>query len=369
MAYQASIKNSGFKKASLKGDPSAQCARRLLRFLAKHKESISPLLILTHDYPDPDALASAVALQYLAENKFGIRSRIVYGGIIGRVENRAMVKVLRLPVYKLKPADLRKHDHIALMDSQPDFENNSFPKKRKATIVIDQHPPVGKSAADLSIVDTGCGATCVILARALLIQCKTIPPQIATALAYGILSDTLYFYRSDRPDIIRTYLGVIHFCDFKALAYIQNPLRSRRFFASLGRGIQNAKARRGLIISNIGFVENPDLVSQTADFLMSYKGTKRCICTGRYRGKLHVSFRVANPNAEAGEVLRDVFTNRDEAGGRGPIAGGSMRVGTDVSEAVWEKKEEELIERLLRRLRIPIKGDFYFPFRNTGTSE
>ncbi len=361
---QEILKTRGSKKLGRKDDITAHSARKLLRFLAKNKERISPLLILTHDYPDPDALASAYALQYLAESQFGIRSRIVYGGIVGRIENRAMVKALKLPVYKLRPVDLRRHDHIALMDTQPEFENNSFPKKRKATIVIDQHPPVVRSHADLTLVDTGCGATCVILARALLLLRKEIPARVATALAYGILSDTLYFYRADRPDIIQTYLGIIHYCDFKALAYILNPLRPRKFFASLALGIQNAKARRGLVISHLGVVENPDLVSQIADFLMSYKGTKRCLCTGRYRGKLHVSFRQANQNADAGEILRDVFTNRDEAGGRGAIAGGSSKVGLEASEETWTQKEDELIERLLRRLRIPIKGDFYFPFRS-----
>lgn len=361
---QVSRKIRRSKLQARKDDVAAHFARKLLRFLSKNKEKISPLLILTHDYPDPDALASAYALQYLAESQYEIRSRIVYGGIIGRIENRAMVKALKLPVYKLRPADLRKHDHIALMDSQPDFENNSFPKKRKATIVIDQHPPVVRSSADLTLVDTDCGATCVILARALLLLRKEIPARVATALAYGILSDTLYFYRADRPDIIQTYLGIIHYCDFKALAYILNPLRPRKFFTSLGLGIQNAKARRGLVISHLGVVENPDLISQIADFLMSYKKTKRCLCTGRYRGRLHVSFRMANQNAEAGEILRDVFTNRDEAGGRGPIAGGSSKVGMDATEETWAQKEDDLTERLLKRLRIPIKGDFYFPFRS-----
>ncbi|MBI4431211.1 MAG: DHH family phosphoesterase [Candidatus Omnitrophica bacterium] len=351
-----------------KQDITTSCARRLLHFLSKNKGTLSPLLILTHDYPDPDALASAFALQYLAENAFGIRSKIAYGGIIGRMENRAMVKTLKLPIYMLKPADLRKHEHIALVDTQPDFENNSFPKKRKATIVIDQHPPVNLSrpAADLTVLNTECGATCVILARAILIQCKDFPPRVATALAYGILSDTLYFYRADRPDVIRTYLDLIHFCDFKALAYIQNPSsRPKSFFTSLGQGIQNAKARRGLVISHLGFVENPDLVSQVADFLLSYRNANNCVCTGRFRGKLYVSLRMSNPNAEAGEILRDAFANRDEAGGRGPIAGGSLRVGGEASEETWQERENELAEKLLKRLRIPVRGEFYLPFRKT----
>ena len=72
----------------------------LSNFLEINKDRLSPLLILMHDYPDPDALASAYSLQYLAELKGGIRSRIVYGAVIGRIENQEMVRLLKIPVYK-----------------------------------------------------------------------------------------------------------------------------------------------------------------------------------------------------------------------------------------------------------------------------
>jgi nanoRNase/pAp phosphatase (c-di-AMP/oligoRNAs hydrolase) len=68
-------------------------ASQLLTFLDTHGDRLSPLLVLTHDYPDPDALASAWALGHLAQ-AFGIETRVVYGGLITRAENRAMVKLL-----------------------------------------------------------------------------------------------------------------------------------------------------------------------------------------------------------------------------------------------------------------------------------
>ena len=77
-------------------------ARRLLRFLARQREKISPLLIMTHDYPDPDALASAVTLQYAAEKVFGISSKIVYGGVIGRMENRGRKAGMLLAIQEFR---------------------------------------------------------------------------------------------------------------------------------------------------------------------------------------------------------------------------------------------------------------------------
>lgn len=351
------------KKKSFIDKSAQRQARRLLRFLSKHKESVSPLLILTHDYPDPDSLASALALQYIAERSYGIQSKIVYGGIIGRMENKFMVSILKMPVYKLKPGDFSKYEHFALLDTQPGFKNNSFPINKRATIIIDQHPSVSRPNAKFSIVDTECGATSVILTNALLLTHLEIPVRIATALAYGILSDTLNLYRANRADIIQTYLEILPHCDLKVLARIQNPSRSRKFFVTLAKSIDQAVVRRGLIIAHLGHVETPDLVSQTADFLLTYKGRNWALCTGRFKNKLHVSLRSNLPNVEAGEVLRDIFANRGEAGGWGGIAGGSFEVSKSLSELIWEGAEFALVERLLRRLRIPIKGDFYAPFK------
>lgn len=340
-------------------------ARKLLKFLDQQREKISPLLILTHDYPDPDALACATALQFLAQEKFGIQSRIVYGGIIGRPENQAMVQLLRMPVHKLKSADLRKFVNTVLVDTQPSFENNSFPKKRKATIVIDQHPSVGKPLADLSIVDTECGATCVILARALLMTFSEIPMRIATALAYGILSDTLNLSRAPFAQVLDAYRDILPYSDIRTLARIQNRTRSRKFFTTLSQGIQNAGLKRGLIVSHLGAVETPEFVAQVADFLLTCKGMHYAFCTGRFKGRLHASLRVSKNNLEAGEILRDIFSNRGEAGGHGQIAGGSFEVGEGVDGSIWREMESVLAESLARRLRIPKKLEFSYPFRTS----
>ncbi len=337
-------------------------ARKIMAFLDQKRSKISPLLIIAHDYPDPDALASAVALRYLAQECYGIKSRIVYGGVIGRTENRGMVQILKLPVHKINKTDLKRYKHTVLVDTQPPFENNVFPLEGKATIVIDQHPAIKKATAELSIIDTECGATCAILAKALLLSGKEIPVRVATALAYGILSDTLNLYRAPHKDLIDTYLALLPFCDMRALARIQNPSRSRRFFSTVGRGIQRAKSRRGLIVSHLGQVENPDLVSQVADFLLTYRNMKYSCASGRYKDRLHVSLRLSKPTADASCILRDIFPNRGEAGGHGVIAGGSFEVGEGVDEKIWDEMETVFTESLVKRLRVR-KGEFSHPFR------
>lgn len=318
--------------------------RKLLRFLESEKKRIAPLLVLTHDYPDPDALASAFALQYLASQKFGIRADIAYGGIVGRNENKKMVEALDLPVRRLTPRDLKEYKGIALVDTQPAFRNNSFPDNKAATIIIDQHSSAQPPVADFIIVDPEAGATSVVLAETLLASGIKIPRNLATALAYGILSDTLNLHRNSRPRTVGAYLAMLPLSDITALAQIQYPTRPKIFFTNFVDGLEGATIRGQLIVSHLGVVENPDEVSQMADFLLTCEGMRWSFCTGRIREFLHMSLRGADLTMDAGQVLRDTLANAGQAGGHAAVAGGKLRIGKNRKETTWV-----LIEQLLER--------------------
>jgi nanoRNase/pAp phosphatase (c-di-AMP/oligoRNAs hydrolase) len=337
---------------------AADYAKRLLEFLERNRESLSPLLILPHDFPDPDALSAAFGLQHLAQQRFGIESRIAFGGVIGRVENRAMVKLLRIPVHPVRRTDFKRFKQVALVDTQPAFQNNPFPHNRRATIIIDQHASVEPPNAELTLVDTGCGATCVIIAQALLLAAVEIPARLATALAYGILSDTLDLFRATRPDVVETYLSVLHHSDMRALARIQNPPRSRSYFVNLNRCVREAVIRHRLIVSHLGPVKVPEMVAQMAEYLLTYDRATWAFCTGRYKGRLHISLRTSRPDAQAGEVLRDIVDNRKTAGGHRAIAGGSFLVGAKKSDEEWQQRELILQARLVKRLRLSPRSEF-----------
>jgi nanoRNase/pAp phosphatase (c-di-AMP/oligoRNAs hydrolase) len=133
-------------------------ARRLVKLLKEKGRSLSPLTILTHDHPDPDALASAWALSLLAQGLGKIRSRIVYGGAIGRAENRMMAERLIVPARPLRKGELAGVPHLALIDTQPPFKNNRCPPRRIPDLIVDHHPRHADTQADLVLIDEAVGA-------------------------------------------------------------------------------------------------------------------------------------------------------------------------------------------------------------------
>src|SRR5947199_374336 len=86
-----------------------------------------PFVILPHDNPDPDALASAATLQYIARQRLGKDSVIALGGIVGRAENRAMLTYLNINLVPVGELSFGADTLVALVDTQPGRINNSLP--------------------------------------------------------------------------------------------------------------------------------------------------------------------------------------------------------------------------------------------------
>lgn len=325
---------------------------QLIEFLADRGNGLSPLLILMHDYPDPDSMASALALSYLCREKFQIKTKIVYGGIISSLDNRDMVRELKIPAHKLKISDLSRYRNVALVDTQPAFENNSFPKDRKAAIIIDQHIPVSAPQADLSLIDEKRGATCEILAEAIISLNNEIPENLATALAYGILTDTMNLSAVHSRKTFDIYGTIFGFCNIKTLSSLQNTKRPALFFFNMRKTIDEAQICGRLIFCHLENIEDPVYTAHSANFLLTYKKADWALCTGRYNGRLYVSLRSIKQDVSAGDILRSIFPKNVLAGGHGNIAGGSIELGDAISEDEWKNREDGMASRLIKKLRI-----------------
>lgn len=334
----------------------------LAEFLEKEGRGHSPLLILTHDHPDPDCMASAFALATLAE-KAGMRSRIVYRGSIGRNENQWMARTLHIPIHPLRENDLERYKSVALVDTQPPFQNNAFPKRRKPAIVVDHHPRNSKTQAEFLWIDETVGATATLLTEAMRSAQLEPASRLATALAYGIGSETQNLGREAGPRDVSAYLALMPRTNPKLLGRIQHPPRERSFFEILGRAIQNAFVYRTVIGVHLGPVQHPDHVAQTADFLLTLEKMRWSICTGRYKGQLHVSLRSTNPKARAGRLLRKLLGG--SGGGHQMIAGGAIPLGAEASEQAWHFKEEALTLEFLKALGFVEPFELQFPFNTT----
>src|SRR5947207_4543283 len=100
-------------------------ARSRVERLRSHFASADRVLIMMQDDPDPDAIASALALRTLL-GRTKAAAPIATFGAITRPENRAMLRILEIDVEQIKPRALGEFERIAMVDAQPSFFEETF---------------------------------------------------------------------------------------------------------------------------------------------------------------------------------------------------------------------------------------------------
>jgi len=335
-------------------DRTVERFAKFQEMLARHSPR-GRWLVLTHDNPDPDALAAAAVLTTLLRTVFKRRVTIAYGGIIGRAENRQMVKTLGLSLSHLRHLNWRNYHHFALVDCQPGTGNNQFPDHLSPDLVFDHHP-VRRATRDARFVDirTDYGATATILAEYLEIAGVEVSRANATALLYAISTETQNFLREFSPHDRKIYDQLRPLSDLRALAKIETPPLSLAYFHTLRRAAEHMQTVSTLVLSHLGAVDQPDIVPEVADLLLRLEGKTWSLCTGIYEQRLYLSLRTTNPRGDAGRLMRRLLGRRGKGGGHGMIAGGWTSLG-DNGNGNGNGKIEQLQNRLAMRLAKMLK--------------
>lgn len=286
------------------------------------------IVILPHNNPDPDAIASAVALRYLLAERLNIEGHIVYEGMIGRAENKALVRYLVHPLRPLSDIDLRPETPVAIIDTQPGAGNIvNLPPTSNLAIVIDHHTWLDLSptfAAGFVDVRTKVGATATILTEYLQAAGLEPPVPLATALFYGIKTNTLGLGRNTSGADATAYYYLQPRVDVKGLAEIEQARVPAHYFKSFDVALRAAQLYNGILISHMGPVGYPDLTAEMADLLLRLEESEWVVCMGLYQETLMISVRLHKRQRGAGQLVRAIVGSDGTAGGHGTIAGGQI---------------------------------------------
>ncbi len=312
------------------------------------------VIILIHNNPDPDAIGSAVALRYLLAEKLNIEGQIVYQGLIGRAENKALVRYLVHPLRPLVPLDLTQGMPLALVDTQPGSGNTpALAAGADIAIVIDHHlGPNDLSETGSGFVDIRpeVGATSTILTEYLQGAGLEPPIPLATALFYGIKTTTMSLGRNTNPADAMAYNYLQPQIDVKGLAGIEQARVPANYFKSFDVALRAARVYDGILISYMGPVHYPDLPAEMADLLLRLEEAEWAICLGLYGDDLMFSVRLHRGLRGAGQLAQVIAGSDGTAGGHGTIAGGQIPLGGGNPQTLVS----DLVPRILQQLGRPL---------------
>jgi nanoRNase/pAp phosphatase (c-di-AMP/oligoRNAs hydrolase) len=297
-------------------------------------DGAAQVLILPHTNPDPDAIASAVAVRALLHH-VGLSAQIGYRGVIGRAENRALVRYLGRPLRRLRRAEVQQAAAVVLVDTQPGAGNCALDPGVAVRAVIDHHPGPWVPASDVFVdIRPALGATATILMEYLQAAHLPLSRRLATALFYGIKSDTAGLIRGASAADVATYLALVPQIDQAALLTIEQAPVPVAYFRQLYAAVQAAQVYEEVIIVNLGRLAYPDLTAEVADWLLRLEGMQWSVCLGVYERRLLFSVRTRRVRGGAGQVAQAVVAGVGSGGGHGMLAGGEVPLQGQATAAV-----------------------------------
>ena len=309
-------------------------------------------MVQTHDNPDPDCIGSAVALRYLIQRYAGIPVIIAHGGTVGRSENRAMLRVLRVKPVPSSRVDWSRHDLVCVVDAQPSTGYTSLLEGVRADVVFDHHPsrePV--AGASFTEIDEGAGSTCTLLGEMILHNGIPVRQEVATALVYGMKAETQDLGRETGKRDEEVYTGLYPLANKRLLSRIMSEKATRPYFGAFARALFAARVHGTAVLSDLGEVPVPDVVPELADFLLRLREVRWSCVTGSFQSKLYVSVRAADATLHADRALRRAMRGMGASGGHGSMAGGQIPLQGMTPEEIAAARRE-FQRGFLRALRI-----------------
>lgn len=296
-----------------------------LRRLSEHFEHCHSLLIVLQYFPDPDAIASAMALKLLAHRAGVAGISVACGSAPGRVENLALLRYLKLNLLRLDHLNAKPFERIAMVDAQPGAGNAGLPPDRIADIVIDHHP-IRHETRQVPYHDirSRYGATSTMLWEYLEAAGIRPPMRVATALAYGIRSDTSDFGRDSSDADIQALSRLYPLANLRQLGRIVHAPLSHSYFHVMVKGLCQARQYGRCTITSLGIIQHPDSLGEVADLLLREQGIRWTMCHGIWHNQLLISIRTDDEQAHAGRLLRRAVNRLGHAGGHAAMAGAQI---------------------------------------------
>ncbi len=261
---------------------------------------------------DPDAMASALALKRFFWRK--VRQAVIYHiNPIQRGDNLAFVKLLKIDQRLIKYMRPTKFTKWAIIDSQPhhheDFLNKQF------DIIIDHHPLGPLSKGHFVDIKENYGAASTIMTEYLRAAKIRPSPKLATALFYGIKTDTDNFVRASLPNDINAFRYLYEFTNMNLIKKIESSEITQDTLASFRIAMKRLTFLRHIAFIHMGEVDNPDILVIIADFFLKMAEATWCVVSGIWDQKLIIILRNAGFRLDAGKMAQKLFGQLGSAGG------------------------------------------------------
>ncbi len=285
-----------------------------IRTLFREKDKIQ--ILLQHD-PDPDAIGSALALrELLGRNR--ATTPIVTFGEVTRPENLAMLRLLDIQIDKITHEELHQdRARLALVDVQPPYFEQPL---GRVDLVVDHHPMRTSFKSRYADLRTPYGATSTIFTGYL--RAAGIKPsqRLATALLYGIKTDTLFLERGSHAADLEAFTYLYPLANRALIIKMERPALPREDLEAFGRALTRLQLEDGVAVIHMGEIRREDVIPQMAELSLQIEGVEWSVVSGLCGDRVVISVRNVGYVGSAGDVMKRLFDELGSAGGHRTMA-------------------------------------------------
>jgi nanoRNase/pAp phosphatase (c-di-AMP/oligoRNAs hydrolase) len=304
------------------------------------------ILILTQHDPDPDALASGIALRtLLGRNR--VTAPIGSFGKVTRSENLNMIRLLDIHCNTIDQQSLSNYAMLAMVDVQPPYFGENV---LKADIIFDHHPQVARYECSFKDIRVQYGATSTILSEYFVSNDIKINQRLATALLYGIKSDTFMLDREVNPADIDAFTYLYPIANHNLIRRMDHPSLNPEEVSSYIKVLREQKLIDKVLFSHLGLVKQEDIIPRLADFCLQVGGAEWSVISGLFQKNLVISVRNVGYVKNAGEVVKKIFQDSSIAGGHRTMAKVVMPL-KDFNKAFGIVKNKEIGDKIVKLFR------------------
>ena len=274
------------------------------------------VLILTHNDPDPDAIASGLALRTLLRRT---KQTAIIGTLqpVARPENQRMLKLLEIGVDTVSPDQFASFEKIALVDVQPHYFGEAL---RHVDLVVDHHPETTGWTAVLKDIRSDYGSTSTILTEHLRAVDIDISERTATAMLYAIKSDTLFFNRQANRADLDAFSFLYPLADASLIRKMEGAEITRERLDYVIKAWQQGRMMEHVFCAFLGEPPRDDFIPYVADFYLQLEDVQWTVVSGVVNDQIVVSVRNLGYSRNAGDFVRRWFNDIGSAGGHRTMA-------------------------------------------------
>src|SRR3954453_5736454 len=274
------------------------------------------VLILLHNDPDPDALASGLALRNLLRRT---KTTAIIGAMQGvtRPENLRMANMLDIHVEQITPGSFTGFDRVATVDVQPHYFGGLLDR---ADLVIDHPPEQPGYSAVFKDIRADYGSTSTILTEHLRAVDVNISERTATAMLYAIKSDTLFFARHTNRVDLEAFTFLYPLADAALIRKMEGAEITIERLDYVMKAFKGSTLKDQVFCAFVGQSPREDFIPYTADFFLQLEDVKWTIVAGVVNGCFIVSVRNLGYSRNAGEFVKRWFADIGSAGGHRAMA-------------------------------------------------